>query len=236
MNVVNIVLIAHNRAALTRQAIATLLQHTPKDQFTLTIVDDGSNKETERAIEAIVESETHYLNGPKIWLEQNVQPKGVGGARNQGAEASRQRFGQGEYLYFSDNDVAFTSDWLARLTDAFESGQALNFALVGGYAHPYNQTIKEWPGARIHEKHAVDGLSWLLTWDTWGQFGKFCDNVTDRRSSEDHEYCQRIRKAGYRVGVVDPPVIINCGRTDSWGNEIPGADVAIKNVEGLVVQ
>lgn len=235
---VNVCMGVKDRLELTKQAIWSLFETMPPRSFTLTIVDDGSEPKTANYLQALKNS-----NPCPIRLVRNETPLGVGGARNQAADESEREFGRHDYLYFSDNDVVFHPICLEILQWAMAESQWENwgFKVIGGYAHPYNQTIQVFEthisqSRNLHEKHAVDGLSWLLTWDTWDRFGKFCDNVTDRRSSEDHEYAQRIRKAGYRVGVVDPPVIINCGRTDSWGNLIPGHDVAIKAVEGLVIQ
>lgn len=235
---------------LTKQAIRSLFKNTDPDSYTLTVLDDGSDEETATLLRCLT------VGDPVCHLVRNDQPSGVGGARNRCIAESEQHFGRGDYLYLSDNDVVFTPGWLEKLTRAYSLASQCRtpFRVIGGYAHPYNGTVGEpihlvrcehgvnsglvatEDSVCIHEKYAVDGVSWLLDWNTWYSYGKFCDNVTDRRSSEDHEWCQRVRREGYGVGVVYPHVVLNCGKTDSWGGTIPGADVAIKEVEGVLVQ
>ena len=112
------------------------------------------------------------------------------------------------------------------------------FRLLGGYAHPFNGTNRffgEGTPHEVHEKNAVDGLSWLMRCETWDKYGPLMDNARGVRQSEDFEWCQRVRKDGYRVGVVWPHVVKNCGLIDTFGEEIPGAD-EVRKQQGMDTQ
>lgn len=198
----------------------------------LTIVDDTSQAYTVGVLDAF-----QSLWPQHVHVVHNTENLGVGGSKNRGVEESEKRFGRGDYLYFSDNDVLFEPYWIEKLIAAYEVHSKENrFRIIGGYAHPYNGTnesfVANHPGnlyngqneITVHEKNAVDGLSWLLKWDTWDRYGKLMDNARGVRQSEDWEYCQRIIKDGYRVGVVYPHVVINNGIVDTFGERIPGAD------------
>lgn len=233
---VNICMIARDRPEQTKACLDSLLANTDRDVYNLTIVDDTSKPETTQLL---------YGYGARhgFHICRNEEPLGVGGSKNRCVEESEQFWGRDKFLYLSDNDVLFTKDWLAKLTSTYTTTALLIQAkILGGYSHPFNGTNKvcSWfPDVEeaflIHTKNAVDGLSWLLEWSTWDQFGKLMDNARGVRQSEDFEYCQRIRKAGFEVGVVYPHVIINNGMVDTFGNDIPGRKQAeeaqAKNVE-----
>ena len=51
------------------------------------------------------------------------------------------------------------------------------------------------------------------------------DPAVKVNGSEDWNYCQRIKKAGGRVGVLEPAVVVNCGVTSSDGKPCPGAEL-----------
>jgi len=88
----------------------------------------------------------------------------------------------------------------------------------------------------IGQLHALPLQSWLWTWEAWDKFGPFVETpVGVVCGSEDVEMCQRITKAGGKVGAVYPPLLINCGRTNTFGKPIPGAEL-IPDVEGVIVE
>ena len=213
---INIVMTVRNRYENTIRCIESLVG--TNGDWTLTIVDDCSTDTRLLDYLACLPSDFHIIH--------NTENLGVGGSKNRGVAESEARFGRGDYLYLSDNDVIFTDGWMDKLVEAYEFAYQGKFLLIGGYSHPYNGTNAEYHFGKmsIHEKNAVDGLSWLLTWDTWDKYGKLMDNARGVRQSEDWEYCQRIRNDGYRVGVVYPHVVINNGVVDTFGERIPGAE------------
>lgn len=232
----NITMLVHDRRAITEQAIYTLW-HTTRD-YTLTIIDDASGPEMQAV-----------LSGKQVanfYVARNEQSSGTGNARNQSVLESFRAFGRGDYLYLTDNDCYFLPHWLDNLIEAYEHAHMLGFRLLGAYNHPYNaQAIHTYPTRLTHDarqfelrvNHAVGGMmSYLMTWATWDEFGPFVSTPPGAvRQSEDHEFCQRIRAAGYKVGCIYPHLVINTGRTDSFGQQAVGAE-CVPDVEGVIVE
>ena len=168
---------------------------------------------------------------------------GTGSARNKVIEmASTHRL---EYLYLSDNDVAFKPHWLEALIECYDWAKFnYNVLAIGAYVHPYNQPVERWPyfcqalGAKLDicELYALSFQSWLMTWEVWDKYGKCNDSPPGMvRMGEDWEYSQRIRKDGGKVASILPPLIYNCGMTDSFGVAVPGLE-NIERPEGVIVE
>ncbi len=91
----SVVLPTHNRAGqLARAAASVLTQGFP--DIELVIVDDGSTDDTPEVIDRLSAD-------PRVRIVGNEEPRGPGGARNQGIDAA-----QGELLGFCDAD----DEWL----------------------------------------------------------------------------------------------------------------------------
>jgi len=110
---------------------------------------------------------------------------------------------------------------------------------MGGQNHPFHQpTSAQWilgNGKLVKEYSAIAGTSHMMTWETWNEYGPQVETQPGVGASEDFEYCQRIRKAGYRVGAIWPAVIIDTGITQTGDTPSPGADIKAKNkVPGVV--
>ena len=141
--------------------------------------------------------------------------------------------------YLSDNDVEFLESSMAlMIIGSSIHGKTHGFKLLGGYAHPFNGTNRvfgEGTPHEVHEKNAVDGLSWLMRWETWDKYGPLMDNARGVRQSEDWEWCQRVRQDECRVGVVWPHVVRNMGLIDTFGEEIPGV-AEVRKQQGMDVR
>ena len=237
---INIVLLVKDRPRLTVQAVDSLLRHTERGQFSLTVLDDGSQLETRGVLEmglAGVENAVCVRIG---------RSKGIVGlARNLGIRASELYWGRGSLLYLSDNDVYFTPGWLDKLLAAWPKAWEAGYRVLGGYNHPYQLVAGVEVGkpslatvygyGEIREYYAVGGLSWLLDWDTWDKFGVFESHSVGVAKSEDWEYCQRIREAGWKVGAVCPHVVYNTGLTGADGKPCVGQE-AMERVRGVVME
>ncbi len=215
----NIVLITKNRERLLRQCLKSLYKNTPHDQFNLMIVDDGSRfpeGELSPIEELACEGHTNWtalINFHSIGI--------VGFLRNIGAAASERYFGRGEYLCFIDNDIAFRPNWLQKMIFAAKSWTPCPFVL-GGYQHPFHGTNKEY--TQVHETDAVAGYMHFTEWATWDGYGPYDQHAKGVCQSEDFAFCQKIAKDGGKVGYIHPPVILNCGITNSEGNPAVGSE------------
>ena len=113
----NVVMLAKNRDRLTYQAVKSLKDNTDPAMYTLTLVDDGGDDPlSDQLIEWF---QWHGEEAQPNWVTVRITPsKGIVGlARNIGIAFSEQYWGRGDWLYLSDNDVAFFPDWLPLMTN-----------------------------------------------------------------------------------------------------------------------
>jgi len=225
---VNIVLLVKDRPRLTAQCLETLYANTPPDQFNLTCVDDGSKPETWEQIDFNLRLSMNVIRlTPGIGI--------VGWLRNVGASASERYFGRGEWLYFSDCDVAFFSNWLQKMKMVAESGGP---EILGGCRHPFHGVNLEYPvGSRFgwQSTDAVAGYSLLMRWSTFDKYGPFSDNQKGVGASEDFAMCRKIVDDGGKVGYIHPPVLAHTGITNTDGKPATGAD-SFKKVAGVLYE
>lgn len=197
----NIIMLGRNRSALTKQSIESLYANTPGDGWTLTYVDDGSDDfRCLRYIRSITKKNFTILEvstGSSHVLSQ---------LKNLGAYYSEQRWGRGDWLYFSDNDVWFSPGWLPKMIDTAELTEPDGFRLWGGQVHPFHQpkgppiscgTVDAIDGknirknATITEHSILDGPSWLMRWGTWDKYGPFQRTTAPGPcQSEEYPFCQ----------------------------------------------
>jgi glycosyltransferase involved in cell wall biosynthesis len=101
---VTVVVPTHDREALLRQTLGSILGQRGVD-FEVIVVDDGSSDDTAAAVAG--------LGDPRVRLVRHGRPLGVAAARNRGiAEAA------GAWLAFCDDDDLWAPDKLARQLQA----------------------------------------------------------------------------------------------------------------------
>lgn len=217
---VNITLLAATRPRLLRQALDSI---GDLSDATVTIRDAGMNEE----VRDIACASRNGVTGGVVFANPDC-PKGTGPARNEVVEMSERMFGRGNHLYLSDDDVKWLEpDWLKILTTAYDEAWSHGFRVIGGYNHPFNQPFA--PAIRlqsrwnVNEVYALASQSMLMSWEVWDRFGPFCDTPAGKVcQSEDVDFCNRIRAAGFKVGVISPALLVNTGITNSFGEHIPG--------------
>lgn len=228
---VNIVMLVHNRLRLTEQALRTLAQNTPADSYTLALVDDASDDF--RTARLLTNYALQRSNATHLRIEKS--PHVLARGKNIGVAWSEQVFGRGDWLYLSDNDVAFLPGWITQMVQVAEASEPRGFKLWGGQVHPFHQPINngafcvqeiwgdEKEFARWTEHQVLDGPSWLMRWDTWNKIGPFSRECAPGPcQSEDAEWCARLVAAGGRIGVVHPHVVAHTGLTQTDGKDAPG--------------
>jgi hypothetical protein len=212
----NIVMLVKDRPRLTHQALWSLAKHTDVD-YNVTIIDDGSGSETREMLRMF--AGTHK----DAALLCNKTSKGITGqARNLGVYWSEQYFGRGDYLYLSDNDVAFLPHWASSMVGILTSGYPRGLRLLGGARHPYHQPNErhgDWD-----EVDAVAGYSQLMRWHTWTSHGPLDARAPGTGQSEDFAFCQRIKANHGKVGYVTSQVLVDCGLTQTNGTKAIGAE------------
>jgi len=229
---VNFTMLTYNRSRLTRQSLESLSESRG---FNLTIVDDVS---TDPAMD--LSKWTEWCEDTHIVYNQVSDGNGM--ARNQVIGEAEATWGREEWLYLSDNDCFFLQpDWLQILCSCLEAVEHSGFKAIGAYNHPFHRPIGVYEGAagfKVKEVYALATQSMLMRWETFDEFGPFCRTPVGKVcQSEDADFCNRIRAAGFRVGVVTPPLLVNTGITNSCGEKIPGwAEVLAERVPGVYVE
>lgn len=211
---VNVVLLTRNRHKLLAQAVDSLYRTTPEKDFSLVILDDGSDDFRAKRVLSFERKNYSLL---EVRNSNHVLAK----LKNIAIGYSRSRFGAGDHLLICDNDCCFLPDWLPRMTSIIgPNGCGL---ILGGARHPYhgvNVAHELWD-----ETDAVAGTSQMMTWSHWNQFRPLRGNAPGTCQSEDFEFCQRARETGYLCGYIREPAILDCGITQTDGMLSPGADV-----------
>ena len=227
MSQTNIVLSTCGRPVLLAQTLNTLLKNTRDGDYTLTIVEDGTE-------------DFQISDIPNTVLLRIMPRCGITGrVRNLGIYFSEKHFGRGDYLYLSDNDVAFLPQWLETLIEYQHYGAEYGVALVGGWNHPYMQPRRDdgfgvnIAGGRytVMTHDAVSGASMLMRWETYDKYGPFDSWAPGVGQSEDVALCQKIIADGNLVGSIYPRVVLNAGVTNTLGQLSPGADFMVEELK-----
>ena len=188
--------------------------------------------------------QTHIIRSHK--------PLGVGGAKSLCAYASAVRWGRGDFLYFTDNDMYFTDGWLDKMLEAWRGieestricraysdnpSSASDVLVLGGYNNPFQGPTGSFQISKqqdIRFFDALGGASMLMDWCTWDEYGPFDHNAKGVRQSEDVAFGRLVTQAGYRLAAVWPHVVHDCGKTDTFGVKVPYADI-MPEVKGAEV-
>lgn len=218
---VNATLLVRNRPSLTQQ---TLDSFGLMEGSSVVVLDHQSEKETQKIVQDYCSNKPNYLY---VRNEDNI---GTGQLRNLVVQMSEEHFGRADHLYLSDNDIAsLRPDWLRILVDAYEEAWKDGFRAIGAYNHPYhlpNATLRVSEECVVNDVYALASQSVLMRWEVWDTFGPFCNTPAGKVcQSEDADFCNRIRGASYKVGVISPALLVNCGITNSFGEHIPGWDL-----------
>jgi hypothetical protein len=228
----NISMLVANRPRLTKQALASI---GDLSGATVTIRDAGMNPE-------VLKICRDWAVGRPAMILSGSEAIGTGPARN--SVIGTAGLVRGDYLYLSDDDVYWKNpNWLAILTRAYEAAWKFGYRVLAAYNHPFNGPIQGESRIicdefSVYPVYAVATQSMLMRWEVWDEFGPFCDTPAGKVcQSEDVDFCNRIRAAGYKVGVISPALLVNTGITNSFGEKIVGWELVKKEApEGIIVE
>lgn len=238
---VDIIIPVHNRLEHTIQTLDSLIKNTPHDAFNLYVIDDKSNDHVYGELESYARKSAKQFE-----LFHNIENIGPGATRNFICKEIIKKDMRSKYLYHSDNDVYFKENWLQILTDIYKTVENKGIKILGASCHPYLQNSSQinligspYIQCVVGIKDAVSGYSQLMTWETWDTFGPFDETMRGQEKkimgSEDWAFCQKIIKAGFKVGSVQPEVVVPCGKTNTYGDPATGSET-FKNVAGVMVK
>lgn len=236
MTMVNITILCATRLRLLKQTLDSI---GDLSNATVTIRDCAMSEDVGRLVEQWCDDRIN--NTGLLW---DNRPMGTGPSRNLVIRKSEEYFGRGEFLYIGDDDTYFLRpDWLSVLVDAYRTAKEYGYKAIAAYNHPYNGPIQGEPWVRcgevsVYPVYAIASQSMLMSWDVWEEFGPFCDTPAGKVcQSEDVAFSNKIREAGYKVGVISPALLVNTGITNSFGEKIPGWEAVLREApEGVVVE
>lgn len=199
---ISVVIPTHNRAALLRASLESLVSQTlPAEQFEVIVVDDGSTDDT-----AAVCLEF----GSRLPLRRHyIDQSGIAAAKNAGALASR-----GAVVFFFDDDDLADPDLLTEHVRAHEAHAAEHVAVLGytGWAPSLSVTeVMHFVTNVGHYLFSYDGLAEQQDLDYtyfWGGRASIKRSFLLREplfrpeftfGSEDIELGYRLSKHGLRV-------------------------------------
>jgi glycosyltransferase involved in cell wall biosynthesis len=206
---VSVIIPTYNRAALVKEAVASVLAQTYRD-FELLVVDDGSTDGTLEALAAF---------GGKIRVLASPDRGGVSAARNAGIAAA-----QGEWLAFLDSDNLWLPEKLARQMAFMEANSRLLLSQTeeiwvrrGVKVNPPRTHKKE--GGRIFlrslERCLVSPSAAVLHRRLLDEHGGFDEDLP---AAEDYDLWLRLSWR-YDVGLLPEPLIIKRG---GHGDQLSG--------------
>lgn len=239
---VNTTFLVRDRLSLTKQTLDSFKAACVPANVSgnVTILDDRSGPETSAFLKS-------WAEGMHCRIVRNDEPLGTGELRNLVINECRKHwtgYQSGEYLNILDNDIYIPSGkslWVETLVRCYEFAWNLGFRVLGAYNHPFHQPIAMtyMPDAHaIHELTALATQSMLMRWEVWDTYGPFCQTPVDKVcQSEDVDFTNRIRAAGFKIGVVSPALIASTGITNTFGEHIPGWELVKKQAPpGVIVE
>lgn len=149
---ISIIVCTHNRAAMLREALASLYNLATDGAFTyeIVVVDNASTDATPRAIEVASMSSRAAFRGVY------ESAKGIVAARNRGIREAR-----GKWIAFFDDDQIADPRWLAELYGGAQSkncrvvGGTVRLALPPGCQRKLNPTVRMLLGEAILSDHPL---------------------------------------------------------------------------------
>ena len=226
---VDLVIPIHNRLELTKQTLQSLQDHTNPDLYNLYLVDDVSTDGTREYLDV------HKKLIPIFFNEENIGP---GASRNMVAKWITDKNLRSTFLYHSDSDVYFKEGWLEKLIETFLLAEPYGIKLLGAGCHPYLQNkevVKLDNNFQVGIKDAVSGYSQLVRWETWDHYGNFDESMRGQEKkiagSEDWAYCQKIVAEAYKVGSIEPELVVHCGKTNTYNEPATGVETFGESTE-----
>jgi len=222
---VSVTFLVRDRFELTRQTLDSFGDASNRHKTRVTVLDDRSTTPTHEFVEC-------WCSDHSADYIRNDIPLGTGALRNLVIASAR----HGEHVYLSDNDLFFSPGWLEKLIECYEYAWTYGYRVLGAYNHPFNQPVSRIDG--VYEVNHLASQSMLLKWEVWDTFGPFVETPVGKVcQSEDVAFSNKIREAGYKVGVVSPWLVANTGITNSFGEKIPGWELVKSQAPpGVIVE
>lgn len=213
---IDIVLPIYNKLTYSQDCIYSILENVSGISIKLYIIDDYSDRVTQRSLESFRRNYSHI----PIIIHRNSRNLGFLKSSNLGIS-----LGNSPYVLLINSDVIVTPNWLSRLIQCAESDSQIAAVYpLTNYTSKINILIA--PGANFY------GMDKLLAQNSSPQYpnvvtrGGFCmllrrsaleevglfDDIYDRGYCEDLDLCMRLTAKGYRTVVADNVYVYHQGK------------------------
>ncbi|HNY41523.1 MAG TPA: glycosyltransferase [Bryobacteraceae bacterium] len=200
----SVVIPSRDRPNQLKDCLAALTRlQTPKDQYEVIVVDDGSREPYDAILDA--------LSGGMEIRCVRLKGGGPGQARNAGAAIARGRF-----IALTDDDCAPAPDWLAQLggvlrkqPDALAGGRTVN-AIPGSLCSEASQVLisylYDYYSTGKHENRFFASCNFALSTELYRQSSGF-DPRFRLAGGEDRDFCARWSASGRPMVYVGDAVV-----------------------------
>ncbi len=212
----DVIICIHNALEDVKRCLESVVCHTTQP-YSLILVDDGSNEDTQRYLDDFASSHT-------LVLIRNEHARGYTFAANQGMRQS-----VSDYVVLLNSDTVVTQDWLDRMIACAESDPRVG--LVGPLSNsatwqsipeiitageftenklPEGCTVSHMGGlvsqysVRLYPRIPfLNGFCLMIKRAVINEIGEFDEEAFGRGYGEENDYCLRARKAGWLCAIAD---------------------------------
>jgi GT2 family glycosyltransferase len=190
----DIILTVWNRLEYTKRTVASLIESGAYDACQRFIVVDNHSLELD--MDSFLNDLMHYQ---KVFILRRPQNDGWGAAVNDAIGLSR-----AEYVFLSNNDVEYTSEFYKRMFESFEHHPMIG--ILGVWRHTGHGFTKdgindEW----FRDMDNVPAVGWMLPKKAMEAVGMLPEHGPCPKrggNGEDTEYVGRMKENGFLVGVL----------------------------------
>ncbi len=224
-NMISIVMLQHNSARLTIEAVASIQEHNAAD-YELIVVDNASTDGSANAFR---------IAFPKIHLIEANMNGGYGYGNNLGA-----RVAKGEIVLFVNNDVICQEDIVTTLSAHFEkhphcavagprlqSKDGSTQSSAGWFPSIWNEwRTKRQPLVETGHVRAVDwvtGAALAIRKEVFDTVGGFDESYF--MYFDDIDLCKRVHNLGWTIHALPNPTIVHFGGGSQPGGLSPRIQV-----------
>lgn len=194
----DIILTTFNRLEYTRRTIASLIESGAHGACQRFIIVD--NHSTEEGMETFLNHMAYYR---KVFVLRRPSNDGWGTAVNDALGLSR-----AEFILLSNNDVEYKQDFYKEMFETYQ--QLPRIGILGVWRHTSHGFVPQHMGGIqtewFKEMDDVPAVGWLMpkkAMEVVGMLSEHGPCATKGGNGEDTDYVDRMRAAGFLIGV--PP-------------------------------
>ena len=205
---VSVIVLTYNNLDMTKACLHSIDTHSLYDNLEIVIVDNASTDGSQEFLKQFAEDR------PDVLLVLNNENKGFAAGNNQGLDAAT-----GDFMIVLNNDTFVTPGWVRGLVRPLLRDPSIGLAgpvtnNIGNEAKinieyhdiaEMEERYMDYTSAHLRELYEADVAAFFcvaIPRAVYEDIGGL-DESYGRGFFEDDDYCMRVRKAGYRIVIVD---------------------------------